>query len=113
MCLKSRTHNPAERNALLPVLVGVIGGMVVWILLAALESPSFYRIGVWIFDEPSPKVLFVTPGYYCIHRTILLTLCLVGGGIGIAFSSMRKPNATLFLFCVLAVVATVAGVFPR
>ena len=105
--------NLAQRNARLPILVGVLGGMVAWILLASLESPSFYRISVWIFDETSPKLLFATPGYYCIHRTILLTLCLVGGSIGIAFSSMRTRNAILFLCGVIAIVGTFAAIFPR
>lgn len=107
------SSNLAKRNARLPILVGVLGGIVAWILLASLESPSFYRISVWIFDETSPKLLFVTPGYYCIHRTILLALCIAGGGIGIAYSSMRKRYAILFLCGVVAIVAIFASIFPR
>jgi hypothetical protein len=32
-----------------PILAGVLLGMVVWCVLAMLESPSFYRLTVWIF----------------------------------------------------------------
>jgi hypothetical protein len=96
-----------------PILVGVLAGMIGWILLASVESPSFYRLSVLVFNETSPKALFATPGYYCIHRTLLLALCAIGGGLGIALSSMRKRTAILFLFGILAVVTVFATIFPR
>ncbi|MCE9528750.1 MAG: hypothetical protein K8R36_22110 [Planctomycetales bacterium] len=94
-------------------MIGVLAGMLAWIVLASLESPSFYRLAVWIFDETSPKGLFDTPGYYWIHRTILLILCAVGGSIGIAFSGWRWKKGIIFLSVVLLAIAVVATVFPR
>ncbi|WP_442511694.1 hypothetical protein SH528x_003405 [Novipirellula sp. SH528] len=102
-----------KKTGRLPILVGVLGGMIGWILLASLESPSFYRLSVLIFDETSPNALFATAGYYCIHRTLLLVMCAIGGGIGISLSSMRMQTAILFLFGILVVVAVFASIFPR
>jgi hypothetical protein len=87
--------------------------MLAWIVLASLESPSFYLLAVWIFDETSPKELFATPGYYWVHRTILLFLCTVGGSIGIAFSGWRWKKGIVFLSFVLLVIAVFAVAFPR
>lgn len=97
----------------LPILIGVLVGMLMWIVLASLESPSFYRLAVWIFDETSPKELFATPGYYWIHRTILLFLCTAGGSVGIAFSGWRWKKGIMFLSVILLAIAVVAAVFPR
>ncbi|MCL4207467.1 MAG: hypothetical protein KJ000_33710 [Pirellulaceae bacterium] len=102
-----------ERKGRLPILVGVLAGMIGWMLLASLESPSFYWLAVLIFGETSPKILFTIPGYYCIHRTLLLTLCAIGGGVGVAMSSVRRLTAILFLGGILAVVATFAAIFLR
>jgi hypothetical protein len=87
--------------------------MLAWIVLASLESPSFYRLAVLIFDETSPKGLFAIPAYYWLHRTILLVLCAVGGSTGIAFSGWRWSKGIFFLSGVLLAVAIVAAVFPR
>ena len=87
--------------------------MLTWFVVGSLESPAFYQLSVWIFDETNPKVLYATPGYYCIHRTILLVLCAVGGSIGIAFSRWRWTKAAAFLSGVLLVIALFAAVFPR
>src|SRR6187401_2987959 len=86
---KSLGHSVPSSRTRLPILIGVLAGMLAWIVLASLETPSYHRLAAWIFEETSPKVLFATPGYYCIHRTILLVLCTVGGSIGIAFSGWR------------------------
>lgn len=101
---------PAEKRkySLLPILVGVLGGMIGWLILTPLYDP----IGVWIFGATG-KVLWSTPGYYCIHRTALLGLCTVGGGIGVASSSMPKRHGVLFLATILAIVAVFAALFPR
>ncbi|MCA9108006.1 MAG: hypothetical protein KDA83_21540 [Planctomycetales bacterium] len=97
----------------LPILFGVLAGLSSWVLLASIETPSLYWLSILIFGETSPKALFATPGYYCIHRTALLVMCAIGGGIGVGVSSMRKRTAVLFLFGVLAVVAVFAAIFPR
>jgi hypothetical protein len=92
-----------------PILLGVLGGMLVWVLL----FPSFHFLEIWIFGESDPKSLAAMSGYYCIHRTILLFLCAIGGVFGIAYSQWRATMGVLFLICVLLVVAIFAAVFPR
>jgi len=92
-----------------PILAGLLLGMAVWWLLAMLESPSFYRLTVWIFKETSPKRLFVMPAYYCVHRTLLLLMAGVGGSIGIVFSRWGYAKCVLFLSATLTVIATVAA----
>jgi hypothetical protein len=98
---------------ILNVCSGALSGMLAWIFLASLESPSFYGIAVAIFHETSPKNLYAMPAYYCIHRTILLILCAVGGVIGIWFSGLRWTKGILFLSAVLLAVAVGAAIFPR
>jgi hypothetical protein len=100
--------NKRERSRL-PILVGVLGGMIGWIILA----PFYEQIGVGIFGGIGGKRLWATPGFYCIHRTALLVLCTVGGGIGVTHSSMSTKHGILFLVAVLAVVAVFAAIFPR
>jgi hypothetical protein len=97
----------------LPILIGVLAGMVSWLVLASLEYPSFYILAQWIFGDGDSKTLYVTPGYYCIHRTILLVLCGVGGSMGIAYSRGRTWAGILFLSGVLIIVGAFASVFPR
>jgi len=112
-CSTSSGNSAPSSRTRLPILIGVLAGMLAWIVLASLESPSFYRLAVWIFDEASPKELFATPGYYWIHRTILFVLCAVGGSIGIAFSGWRWLKGIFFLSGVLLAVTIVAAIFPR
>lgn len=109
----SERPSAPERQGRLPILVGVLAGMIGWMVLGSLESPSFYRLSVLFFGETSPKTLFTIPGYYCIHRTLLLALCAIGGGVGVAMSSMRRLTAILFLCGILAVVAAFGAVSPR
>jgi hypothetical protein len=74
-------------------------------LLAALESPAFYRLTVLIFNETSPKLLFVTPGYDYVQLAILLALAAAGGSVGTLFSRWRKRTCYLFLLAALSIIA--------
>lgn len=112
-CDSSSGRSASSSRTRLPILIGVLAGMLAWIVLASLESPSFYRLAVLIFDETNPKELYAIPGYYWIHRTILLVLCAIGGSLGIAFSGWRWLKGILFLSGVLLAVAIVAAIFPR
>jgi hypothetical protein len=82
--------------------------MVAWVLLAMLESPSFYRLTAWIFQQTSPKELFAMPAYYCVHRSLLLMLAGIGGAVGIAFSHWAYPRCFVFLSGTLIVIAILA-----
>ena len=84
--------------------------MVMFVLLAMLETPAFYRLTVWVFNETSPKALFAMPAYYWVHRAILLVLAATGGLIGVLFSQWRKRTSLLFLLGTLLVVGVVASV---
>lgn len=88
-----------------PILAGVLIGIVVRLVLAALESPSFYRLTVWVFDETSPKLLFREPAYYCIHRTLLLGMAGIGGLVGIAFSKWSYTRCIVLLSGIVIVIA--------
>jgi hypothetical protein len=92
-----------------PILLGVLCGMITFLLLAMLETPSYYRLTVWIFNETSPKALFAKPAYFCVHRTLLLTLATVGGSIGALFSRWRKGRSILFLLAILSIIAVFAA----
>ena len=98
----------AKKRTWLPILVGVLLGMVAWFVFAMLESPSFYRLTVWIFKETSPKVLFAMPAYYCVHRTLLLIMSGIGGFVGIAFSKWAHAKCMFFLMGTLIVIAVFA-----
>jgi hypothetical protein len=86
----------------------VLLGMVAWCVLAMLESPSFYRLTVWIFNETSPKRLFAMPAYYWVHRVLLLALAGIGGAVGIAFSDWTYARRIVFLLGTLIVIALFA-----
>ena len=106
----TRAHAARRTNRTwLPILAGVLLGMVVWCVLATLESPSFYRLTVWIFKETSPKRLFGVRAYYCVHRTLLLLMAGAGGSIGIVFSRWGYVKCVLFLIVTLILIATVAA----
>jgi hypothetical protein len=107
--LSTISVQPRRGRTWFPILVGVLFGMLSWLLLTMLEHPSFYRLTVWIFDETSPKGLFAMPAYYCVHRTLLLALAAVGGSVGVLFSRWRKGTAYLFLLAVLLVIAAFAA----
>jgi hypothetical protein len=100
---------PEKRRTWLPILLGVLCGMIACLLLASLESPAFYHVTVWIFNETSPKRLFITPGYDCVQFAILLALAAIGGCIGVRFSRWRKETSFLFLLAILLVIAVFAA----
>jgi len=91
-----------------PILLGVLCGMIAFNLLAMLESPAFYRITVWIFEETSPKALFAIPCYHWVHRTLLLLLAAIGGFVGVQLSRWRKSASYMFLLAILLVIAAFA-----
>ncbi len=91
-----------------PILLGVFCGMVIFVLLAMLESPAFYRLTVLVFNETSPKALFAMPGYYCVHRAVLFILAGTGGLVGVFYSRWRKRTSLLFLLATLVVITVFA-----
>jgi hypothetical protein len=96
---------PKKGRTWFPILLGVLCGMIAWMLLASLESPAFYQLTVWIFNETSPKKLFITPGYDHVQLAVLLVLAAVGGSIGVRYSRWRKSTSILFLLAMLLVIA--------
>lgn len=92
-----------------PILAGVLLGIVMWLCLAALESPSFCRLTVWIFKETDPKNLYAIPAYYCVHRTLLLLFAVIGGSIGIRLSTWPIGKSALLLLSTIVVIAIFAA----
>ncbi len=88
-----------------PILLGIVVGMFVWLILAVLETPSFYRLSVWITGKTSTKEM---PGYFWILRSVLLILACAGGFTGVFSSQWPKKIACCFLFAILAVVSIFA-----
>lgn len=88
-----------------PILLGVLVGMFVWLVLAVLETPSFYRLSVWLTGKTSMKEI---PGYFWILRSALLFLACVGGLTGVCYSQWPKKIAVCFLLAILAVVSLFA-----
>jgi hypothetical protein len=106
----SGTEGSVGRSSRLPILLGVFLGMVAWMFVVPIvERP----VSELIFGVPPGKQAWATPGYYCIHRTLLLLLSAAGGTIGLFLSPMRKRYAILMLVGLLAVIAVVATLFPR
>ena len=85
-----------------PILLGVVVGMFVWLILAVLETPSFYRLSVWITGKTSTKEM---PRYYWILRSVLLILACAGGFMGVFYSQWPKKSSFIFLLAVLVVVS--------
>jgi hypothetical protein len=100
------------RRTSFPILAGVLLGMVAWCVFANLESPSFYRLSVWILNETSPKALFAMPAYECLQRVLVLALAGIGGCVGIAFSNWPYTKCILFLSGILILMAVVATLVP-
>jgi hypothetical protein len=103
---------PAQMNhTWFPILGGILGGMVVWIVPGMLElpNPAFYHLSVWIFNETDPKNLYAIPGYYWVQRAILLVLVSIGGGLGMPFSRWPYSKSILFLSVSLIVIAIFAA----
>jgi hypothetical protein len=69
------------------------------------ESPPFFYVTSRIFNETSPKLLFIKPGYNCVLSMILLVLAGAGGSVGILFSEWSKRKSFLFLLAILLVIA--------
>ncbi len=89
-----------------PILLGVFVGMIVWILLAILETPSFYRLSVWITGKTSTKGM--AGSYWWILRSVLFILACAGGFTGVFYSQWPKKIAFRFLFATLVVVSIFA-----
>ena len=98
------------RSPRLPILLGVFLGMVAWIVVTPIVERPLSEL---IFGVPPGKQAWATPGYYCIHRTILLALAAVGGTIGVFVSPMRRRYSVGLLFALLVVIAIFAAMFPR
>jgi hypothetical protein len=94
-----------EGGTWLPIFLGVLGGVVAWMLCGGFETPAFYRLSVAVFHEKSPKVLFATPGYRVFQDVILLAFLALGGLIGVLFSRWHKVTAFLFLLATVLVIA--------
>ena len=99
-----------NRSPRLPILLGVFLGMFACILITPIVERPLSEL---IFGVPPGKQAWATPGYYCIHRTILLTLSTAGGTIGVFVSPMRKRYSVGMLLALLVVVAIFASLFPR
>jgi hypothetical protein len=92
-----------RRCTWLPILGGVLCGMIVLCLLAKHEPPIFYRLTAWTINE-TPPVKMIEPR--SVHFTLfMLTLAAVGGSVGVLFSEWRKGTAFLFLLVVLVAIA--------
>lgn len=91
-----------------PILLGVLLGMIGFILLAS--SPFMDYIITLVFGGPPSKALFAHPAYYCVHRTILMLFCLAGGVAGAHWSAWRRRSRFMFLVGVLLVIAAFAAI---
>jgi len=98
---------PHKRCTWLPILGGVLCGMIALCLLAKHEPPVFYRLTAWTINE-TPPVKMIEPR--SVHFTLfMLTLAAVGGSIGVLFSQWRRRTAILFLLAILVVIAVFAA----
>jgi hypothetical protein len=101
---------PQKGRTWLPIAFGVLCGMTAFALLAMLETPAFHRLSVLVFKESSPKAMFAMPGYYCVHRTLLLALAAGGGATGAVYSVWPRITRFLFLSAVLLLVTVFAAI---
>jgi hypothetical protein len=91
------------RRTWLPILGGVLCGMIALYLFRTDEPPFFYHLTAWAINE-APPVKIIEP--HSVHYTLfMLTLPAIGGSIGVLFSQWRKRAALLFLLAILAVIA--------
>jgi len=94
---------PHKRCTWLPILGGVLCGMIALCLLSTHEPPFFYRLTAWAINE-APPAKMIEPR--TVHFTLfMLTLAAAGGSIGVLFSEWRKRTAFLFLLAILVVIA--------
>jgi hypothetical protein len=101
--METPQNKPQRTCTWLPILGGVVGGMIVLCLLAEHEPAVFCRLTAWMFNE-EPPVKMIEPR--SAHSTLfMLTLAAIGGSIGVLFSAWRKRTAFLFLSAILGVIA--------
>ncbi|MBN1910133.1 MAG: hypothetical protein JW818_10370 [Pirellulales bacterium] len=93
-----------------PILLGLLGGLIAFVLLATIESPSFYRLTALVFNETSPKALFAKPAYFCVHRTVLLMLAAIGATVGAWFSEWPKSRRFLFVLVALLIIGVFSAI---
>jgi hypothetical protein len=94
---------PHKRCTWLPILGGVLCGMIVLCLFAKNEPSVFSRLTAWAINE-APPVKIIEPR--TVHFTLfMLTLAAIGGSIGVLYSEWRKRTAFLFLLAILVVIA--------
>ena len=96
-----------------PIALGTLLGMLVWVLLAMLEVPAFHWLSTMIYGEMGPKELFSQPGYYWIHRILLIGLAALGGLIGSAFSIWSWRISFTLLAVLILIVVIVASISFR
>lgn len=92
-----------------PILLGVLTGMFLWLILTFMETPSFYRLSILITGKTSPKELFSVPGYYWIHRSVLLILALIGGSFGVLYSRWPRKASLFFLSTILVLLGIISA----
>jgi hypothetical protein len=98
---------PRKRRTWLPILGGVLCGMIALCLFSTHEPPFFYHFTAWAINE-TPPVKMIEPR--SVHFTLfMLTLAAIGGSIGVLFSQWRKRIAFLFLLAILTVITVFAG----
>ena len=98
---------PQKRRTWLPILGGVLCGMIALCLLGRNEPPVFYHVTAWAINE-TPPVKMIEPR--SVHFTLfMLTLAAIGGSIGVLCSQWRKRTAFLFLLAILAIIAGFAA----
>lgn len=96
--------NASSKNATwLPILSGVLCGMIVLCLFAKDEPPFFYHFTAWLFNEDSPaKIIEPRTIHFSLY---MLTLAGAGGIVGVLFSEWRRKKAILFLLAILVIIA--------
>jgi hypothetical protein len=95
--------SPPKSVTWLPILGGVLCGMIVLCLLSTHEPPFFYHITAWLFDEAPPAKIIEPRSLH--FALFMLTVAGAGGAVGVLFSEWRKRRAILFLLAILAVIA--------
>jgi hypothetical protein len=109
----SPANQPSSWGPRLPILAGVLAGMVLWIVLGSLESLPFRFLSSLLFGELGRKEYLWHTGNLWMLRLILITFCAVGGRIGMSFSTWPRRKSGVFLAAILLVVTIVATIFPR
>ncbi len=93
-------HNrPTQNRTWLPILLGVLGGMVFLCIFAENEPKLFERFTYWLCKEHSGKLIEPRSIHFTLY---MLTLVTIGGTVGIIFSSWGKTKCIFFLLAILA-----------